>query len=344
MSSLLDITTVIGGLIGAGNKVAQDELRNNQQPDGVQPTTTLRLTANVRRFYEIQAAQLGSSLQAILIATLTGVMEASINPGSTTTKLVAERFYTLFRAHGVTHTQIARLLRDFSITLSVLGDESTLLDRITPRLIQYLSGMFGINPAWLDAVDDQVTKPMLDKWHKNIYNFCDHLLHLSAQGFNVKVLFIKSQKAELRTVLERGKDVPLAIIGVVVKVERTILNEDGSSSFSFSTYERWDFEDWHDAYIRLELKKIIAFCSKIAGYERHIDYFGIVLNDADFENLERGRAFVADVLKKFPLVTLWNPEDFIRLTGESTEQEIIEYESLWVSYKDSRLDDLLVTL
>ena len=188
MAATLDLTSLITRLLGKGNQAAQESMDTIK--DGP-TTTTIRLPAKIRQFYDIQAEALNTSLQSVLITTLTGVAEVSMHPVSVTAAQMGDRFLDIFQSHGITLPYIPEILPDFNITLSTLADKNRLLDCLSPVLIQKVSELFGVNAEWLSVSPDEARPTRTSgHWYDNVPGFCKRLASLVKSGQRVEVIYV----------------------------------------------------------------------------------------------------------------------------------------------------------
>lgn len=85
-----------------------------------------------------------------------GLLDRFLNQSSSQSVigLVAERFVRVFAAHGIEASQIPRFLPELS--LGTLSTEESLLEALSPTLIDRTAQLFGVRSEWLEGIDDQI--------------------------------------------------------------------------------------------------------------------------------------------------------------------------------------------
>ena len=68
--------------------------------------------------------------------------------------IVVNRFLQIFKDHGVSISQIPRLIPQ--VTLDKLKDTETLLQALTNEVIEQTANLFLIRRAWLEGVSDRI--------------------------------------------------------------------------------------------------------------------------------------------------------------------------------------------
>ncbi|MBS1210409.1 MAG: hypothetical protein H6R19_2807 [Proteobacteria bacterium] len=64
----------------------------------------------------------------------------------------AARVLRAFEAHDIARTQIARLLPpEFPLPMTAFANPQSLRDKLTPTFLDWVAGLFLLEPAWLDC-------------------------------------------------------------------------------------------------------------------------------------------------------------------------------------------------
>lgn len=99
--------------------------------------------------------------------------------------IVAQRFFLLFRDHGVEASQIPRLVPQLG--LDDLQSNEKLLSALTPEILDQTARLFGVRTAWLEGVDDDI----YEHWHcyKQPKLLLEQLASLSAASEKDRLFF-----------------------------------------------------------------------------------------------------------------------------------------------------------
>ena len=330
-----NLNRLVDGLVSRGTRDALAQPPPNETEGAI--TTTIRLAPHARHFWESQAQGLGVSLQVAITMGLTGIMEATMHPGTTTATLIRDHFFHLFEAHGIALPTIPAILKPYGVTLSALADEVRLLDLITDPVIAALSRTCAVNADWLRGTSEFPTK-RAGFWYKHQDEFCEHLTDLRKEGKVARVLFLKARGNLEDAYHSQDKEgIPAQDVGIVIEVDHT--TADG---VTYSTYEWWDSERWNYWRTRLHLKTIMLFCAR-ARAQHELEYGGRVIKDDLLDGIGAGRILVADALRRSPLGgSAWYPEDYISSEAESVKAaETDELDDVIEEYNRLKLDKYL---
>lgn len=156
------------------------------------------------------------------------------------TEIVAERFLAVFGAHGVSATQIPRLLPE--VGLDKLNSRDKLLAVLTNNVLEATARLFGIEREWLDGVSDRLyPSRMCYKRPRRLFEDLAFLKRDDA-GFPVHALCCTK---ELNAA--DGRQQP-----VVLLLTEQIAELGDEEILRFRVYA--DFWDWSYAPARIQLK------------------------------------------------------------------------------------------
>ena len=230
----------------------------------------------------------------------------TIHPLAHQITVMRERFFELFEKHHVPLTVVPILLRDFGFSVSAIEDRVRLADLLSEDAITFLADMFHVERAWLRGSTTDVTRVPL-RWYKSPDRFCRAVSEADQLGQHVWVHFIRRSKSQPGLFRWFGGYEFSA--GVVVEYEHQVC--DG---VTFSTYERWEEQDWGTWNCRLFYKSLIRFClqhslinvrllmeATDADYAREgphggIEIVGDLLTPEVFDALHAGTVFPIDAL------------------------------------------------
>lgn len=112
--------------------------------------TAFRLPADIKNYYEQMAAHSRMSLQAIIVQALGGVMESHINnQANSDIRSLANRVYSIFAMHGVPIYDIPKILKEFNVTSETLSDDSSLVDCLSEKMLDFLCNTFNLEKQWI---------------------------------------------------------------------------------------------------------------------------------------------------------------------------------------------------
>lgn len=105
--------------------------------------------------------------------------------------IVARRFLTLFGEHGITVSQIPRILPQLS--LEQLRDTDSLLRALTTDILAQTASFFGVRLAWLEGVDDRLYEMLTCYKQPEVFFQECARLNLPDIGFAVRALCAKKE-------------------------------------------------------------------------------------------------------------------------------------------------------
>ena len=257
-------------------------------------TTTLRLDADVRNFYECQASELGVSYQNAISLVLRGVMDATQRPAllksSFETNQLSElinRFFIVFASHHISTTDIPRLIgEEHGISLSTLDDRKSLLDALDDTALSRTSDIFNINKNWLKGLSSPVAKAQC--WYKQPESFIRRVTELNIKHCKVEVVFFTRDGCSLEKLTETTKkedSIESFDFCPVISIE------DKISGIEFKRYEVWETQRWNYSKCREQLRCMMYFLEKSGTW-----FHARNLHDKLFSELSTCKRLVSQVL------------------------------------------------
>ncbi|UWM63496.1 hypothetical protein [Enterobacter sp. CP102] len=117
----------------------------------------IRFKPAVRDFVTLVSGRLGISSAELVNILVEGIMRETLIPRQAVITHIHERFWLLMDEHRLSVLDVARLLSDWNIGLSVLESRERTMDYLTAPLLKQLSEWFYVSPQWLEGND---TRPM----------------------------------------------------------------------------------------------------------------------------------------------------------------------------------------
>lgn len=156
--------------------------------------------------------------------------------------IVAERFLTLFEAHGVAPTEIQHFFPE--LTLDKLHSTEALLATLTDAFLNKIANLFAIRRAWLDGVDDVIySTNYCYKAPERLFSTLA-TLQIRRHSFPVRALYAAKR-------LDARKDVPQPLALLCVEPLREIGDKEISRYTIFG--DAWD---WSEPILRIQLKAV----------------------------------------------------------------------------------------
>lgn len=119
----------------------------------VSPPVTIRFRPASREFVNQVANRLGISVSELVNVIVEGVMTETTAPRKATVNRVYERFWHLMDRHGLDVPQVATLLSELNIGMSVLENRERTLDHLTLPVLEQLASWFCVQSGWLAGED-----------------------------------------------------------------------------------------------------------------------------------------------------------------------------------------------
>lgn len=221
------------------------------------------------------------------------------------TDVVAERYLTLFGAHGVEVTQIPRLLP--AVGLDMLNTRASLLKALTCDVLDGAARLFGVEREWLDGVTE-VLYPCRC-CYKRPQIFFDDLAAVRTDGLEFPVRALFSDK-----ILSGGRDQPQPV--VLLLVEK--IAEFGDNEIQRFRFYR-DAWDWGYFPARIQLKAMARAIYLLT--QTPIPLYRVP--DRRLDLVREGKVVPRDLLTRSPL-TSPSLEDFALSPSESAQSQEAE--------------------
>jgi len=119
----------------------------------VSPPVTIRFRPASREFINHVSRNLGISVSELVNVIIEGVMTETTVPRKATVNRVYERFWHLMDRHGLDVAQVATMLTEMNIGMSVLENRERTLDHLTLQVLEQLASWFGVQSGWLAGED-----------------------------------------------------------------------------------------------------------------------------------------------------------------------------------------------
>jgi hypothetical protein len=332
-----NLAELFSSLVGAGVRRAHEL---GEDPGMAGAATTVRLSPEVRRFYEAQAETFGgASLSAIIAMTLEGVMRATkgevdapAERNRRTVDVLRDRFAYVYQAHEVDPTTLVELLRPHGFSLAALRDETQLINLLTDPVVDETAERFNVRRDWLlgrgPCTEEAGT------WYKSPGNVCRRVIELTAAGLRPEVICVRRERAEFERAFAEGDGAPEEPVGLLIETQVT--TEAGKK---FPRYELWEFQRWNYPKCRLYFKALVRWLVE-AQKQRLLGWRGVELSSDILRGLRAGDLLPVDAMKARRSGGAWYPDDYT----DSSERSVCakETEELrWVEeiYRECRLDE-----
>lgn len=275
------------------------------------PPTSIRLKPSTRLFIEKQAETLSTSQQSVINMILDGVAETTMEPVSSSLRMITDRFFHLFDAHKLDLPNIVSVMAPAGFKLSDLNNGNRILDLLDRKALNYVAETFFVRREWLSGSSDYpISNEGIDvRWYKNVHAIAWRVLRYHKLGLDPQVMFIRRRGANFERARIEEDKVESEAIGVVVKLHRQ--TADG---LSYSTYESWEFGRWNYWRCREQLKHLIAFCDEAAGFDL-LRVSGFELEAENVSALSQGRILPVTALARRGTHG-WFPDDYASIRGD----------------------------
>ena len=161
--------------------------------------------------------------------------------------VVAQRFLSLFEAHGIELTQIPRLLA--GISLHHLDEKERLVKALTTEVLDATAALFAIRREWLDGIDDTIYS--CKSCYKHPKRFVDDLKKVCSDDYDFPMRAFCCS-AQLDAHLHKNQPLVLILVEKITEFgEQDILR--------FHIYH--DSWDWSYQPCRIQLKAMARYSS-----------------------------------------------------------------------------------
>ncbi|WJV63534.1 hypothetical protein PCO86_05690 [Pectobacteriaceae bacterium CE70] len=127
----------------------------------------VRFKPGIREYVTQVSAKLGISASEFINVLIEGVIRETLSPFQARATQVVERFQLLMDAHDLKITDVATLLSQWNIGLSVLENRERTMDYLTAPLLSEMADWFNVNKAWLrgEVVTPGIASGNITDWH-----------------------------------------------------------------------------------------------------------------------------------------------------------------------------------
>ncbi|HHR4325646.1 TPA: conjugal transfer protein TraE [Salmonella enterica] len=129
---------IVAGLLDNGHRKASSPLQ-------------VRYRQGVKEVLEIISERIGISMSELTCILVEDALRGMFLPLSTAAGNVTARVEQLIKAHSLTPPELAHLLSQWNVRLSVLQDPVKMTDYLSPALLDNLAQWFHVNPDWLSG-------------------------------------------------------------------------------------------------------------------------------------------------------------------------------------------------
>lgn len=111
----------------------------------------IRFKPAVGDFITLMSGRLGISAAAMVNIMIEGIMRETLIPHQAAISRIPERFWLLMDEYNLSSPEVAHLLADWNMSLSVLENRERTLDYMTAPLLEKLSEWFYVSAEWLSG-------------------------------------------------------------------------------------------------------------------------------------------------------------------------------------------------
>ncbi|EOX3180810.1 hypothetical protein ACIMOF_04100 [Escherichia coli] len=150
----LNVTSILASIITERDENMQQlvaQLSDGKKTSG--SPIAIRFKPAVRDFVTLVSGRLGISSAELVNILVEGIMRETLIPRQAVITHIHERFWLLMDEHRLSVLDVARLLSDWNIGLSVLESRERTMDYLTAPLLKQLSDWFCVSTRWLEGSD-----------------------------------------------------------------------------------------------------------------------------------------------------------------------------------------------
>ena len=142
----LNVTSILASIITERDENMQQlvaQLSDGKKTSG--SPIAIRFKPAVRDFVTLVSGRLGISSAELVNILVEGIMRETLIPRQAVITHIHERFWLLMDEHRLSVLDVARLLSDWNIGLSVLESRERTMDYLTAPLLKQLSDWFCVS-------------------------------------------------------------------------------------------------------------------------------------------------------------------------------------------------------
>ncbi|MBJ9245945.1 hypothetical protein [Citrobacter koseri] len=150
----LNITSILASITTERDEKMQQLVTrlSDGKKTSVSPVA-IRFKPAVKDFVTLVSGRLGISSAELVNILVEGIMRETLIPRQAVITHIHERFWLLMDEHRLSVLDVARLLSDWNIGLSVLESRERTMDYLTAPLLKQLAEWFYVSRQWLEGSD-----------------------------------------------------------------------------------------------------------------------------------------------------------------------------------------------
>lgn len=220
----------------------------------------------------------------------------------------AKRVMRVFNAHEIPVTRIPQIFPEFGFKFSDFNTLDSIINVLTPELLDRLSEHFFINRKWLDTGYGEIQQPHEYGYDfKSLYNlinsYQENDLVMRIAFFVIKdgVKFFPAADYETHGNL------------MIIIEHSTKLND--KDEFEYSRYQPLYFGYWHYYKTRMMIKSLSLLLLQSQSVFTQKGYFTKQLEEDDLQ-----QNFAVQILNNV-VGGWWHPDDYIFCNGKSAQEK-----------------------
>ncbi|SEP14123.1 hypothetical protein [Propionispora vibrioides] len=213
--------------------------------------------------------------------------------------LIVYNFIDVYRLHGIPKSNIINMIpSEFGLKIKDFRDNESIMNIITPELLEWTSSFFNIHIAWLYGTSEKLYRCKSYLGLQELFNLVLEIKYIKEK--NVKAHFLKAAELDYNSDIYQR-------MALFLRYQIATVNDKPIYKY-IPIGREWNW-GWENS--RYEIKHIIYFFEKIG-----VDNIGHNVNSNIISNLIFGAIFPEGIADNKENRT-WNPEDYVDLPSES---------------------------
>jgi Putative DNA-binding domain len=250
-----------------------------------------------------------------------------------------QRIRNVFQWHDIPDVVASQILRPFGVTFADFLDPQSLLNRVSHKMLSFLSERFEVPLEYLLMKSDNPGE-FRDGYRVMTHWLCQKIIGHQQVGQLKHVHFIRVRGAKFSA--KPGNypsEEPINQVSIVLELSR------GVDDVEYSSFEDYGATPWDYQKSRLGFKAVVWFMEQLRSVQ-----FSNWSCSGTSVSLEAMKAYmnlemhVGEMLKYHDRLRNWHPEDYVTDWGEETLRSDGELPLVLERVKGERIDQLVFDL
>jgi Putative DNA-binding domain len=250
-----------------------------------------------------------------------------------------QRIRNIFQWHDIPDVVAAQILRPFGVTFSDFLDPQSLLNRVTHKMLGFLSEHFDIPLEYL-LMKSENPSQFRDGYRMGAVLLCHKIIQYQQVGQLKNVHFIRPVGIQFPTKpVDHPSDNPRDYVSIVLELSR------GVDDVEYSSFEDYGATEWSYQKSRLGFKAVVWFMDQMRSvWFSNWSFSGTTVSLEAMKAYNGQKMHPSEMLKHHDRWHDWHPDDYANSWGLEEGRSDGELLVVLERVKQERIDKLVENL